>query len=216
VNTTDERHPDKRSGRAAPMPPDERRRAIVDAVVPLLLEHGRGLTTRQIAEGAGIAEGTIFRVFESKDALIDAALVSAFDPEPFLEAIARIDPDQPLHARLVALVTILQRRFVEIFGLMRAVGMVAPPEHVHGDDHDEAESWRAKGRDMMVALIVPDLDLLRVPPEELLHVLRLLTFSGSHAEIADHNLMTPEEIVDVVLHGMLADDSRNTTRRTEE
>ena len=49
-----------RTGRAAPMAPDERRRAIVDVVVPLLLQHGDGVTTKQIAEAAGIAEGTIF------------------------------------------------------------------------------------------------------------------------------------------------------------
>ena len=51
--------------RAAPLSPDERRRAIVDAVLPLLIEHGRAVTTRQMAEAAGIAEGTIFRVFDS-------------------------------------------------------------------------------------------------------------------------------------------------------
>ena len=38
-----------RTGRAAPMAPDERRRAIVDVVVPLLLQHGDGVTTKQIA-----------------------------------------------------------------------------------------------------------------------------------------------------------------------
>ena len=43
---------------------------IVDAVVPLLLEHGGDVTTRQIAEAAGIAEGTIFRVFPDKAALL--------------------------------------------------------------------------------------------------------------------------------------------------
>jgi AcrR family transcriptional regulator len=45
------------------MAPDDRRRAIVAAVVPLLLEHGDDVSTRQIADAAGIAEGTIFRVF---------------------------------------------------------------------------------------------------------------------------------------------------------
>ena len=42
---------------------------IVAATLPLLLEHGELVTTRQIAEAAGIAEGTIFRVFADKDEL---------------------------------------------------------------------------------------------------------------------------------------------------
>jgi len=39
---------------------------IVDAVIPLLLEYGRGIMTKQIAERAGIAEGTLCRAFETK------------------------------------------------------------------------------------------------------------------------------------------------------
>lgn len=193
--------------RATPMSPDQRRQAIVDAVVPLLIEHGRGVTTRQIAEAAGIAEGTIFRVFDSKDALVDAALVEAFRPGPLLERLERIDPDQPLRARLVDLVSVLQQRFVEIFGLMRSVGMVAPPEHHDSDAH----SWRARAEKSIIALLEPDRDRLRVPPEEIVRVLRLLTFAGSHLEIADNRLLTPEEIVDVVLYGTCTDRAPSAT-----
>jgi AcrR family transcriptional regulator len=191
--------------RAAPLSPDERRRAIVDAVLPLLIEHGRAVTTRQMAEAAGIAEGTIFRVFDSKDALIDAALTEAFRPGPLIEGIERIDPDQPLRERLVAIVTVLQDRFVEIFGLMRAVGLVAPPRHPHGSDDEVA--WRERVTKSMAALVEPDRDRLRVPPEELLRLMRLLTFSGSHIEIADNRLLTPEEIVDVIMHGTCTHDT---------
>ena len=60
--------------RASAMPPDERRAAIVSATVPLLLEHGSAVSTRQIAEAAGIAEGTIFRVFPDKQAVIAASV----------------------------------------------------------------------------------------------------------------------------------------------
>jgi len=199
-----------RPRRAAPLPPDERRRAIVDAVVPLLAEHGRGVTTKQIAACAGIAEGTIFRVFESKDQLVDEALVSAFAPGPFLEQLSRVDRDRPLRDRLVDVVTLLQNRFLGIFALMRAVGLVAPPEHL--ERNKRADSWRTAVRDELVDLVAPDAHLLRVPPEEMLHVLRLLTFAGSHAEIADDDLMTPEEIVDVVLNGMLAPTQEGRTR----
>ncbi len=58
-----------KSRRAESLPPDERRAMIIEAMLPLLLEHGEMVTTRQIAEAAGIAEGTIFRVFADKDEL---------------------------------------------------------------------------------------------------------------------------------------------------
>ena len=59
---------------------DDRRAAIVDVAIPLLREHGPGLTTRQVAEAAGIAEGTLFRAFGSKDELVQACATAVLDP----------------------------------------------------------------------------------------------------------------------------------------
>ena len=45
------------------MAPDDRRKAILAVLVPLIVEKGGDVSTREIARAAGIAEGTIFRVF---------------------------------------------------------------------------------------------------------------------------------------------------------
>ena len=180
------------------MPPEVRREEIVSAARPLLFEHGRGTTTRLIAEAAGIAEGTIFRVFPTKEDLFDAVLEAEFDPEPFLADIRGIDLELPLRERLVAATGLLQRRFVRIFQLMTALALPKPPERFRAD-----EVRRRLADEGLIRVVAPDAERFRLAPDEVVRLLRLLTFSGSHPHISEQRPMRPEEIVDVILHGTL-------------
>jgi AcrR family transcriptional regulator len=188
------------SPRARPMSPEERRSELTDVTLRLLRVHGRAVTTRHIAEAAGIAEGTIFRAFVSKDELIDAAVARAFEPGDLVARIQEIDRDQPLSARLLKVVAILQQRFRATFGLMQKMELVGPPTHVH--DSDAVVEWRAYLGALLADVVGDDADQLTVPVDQFIHVLRLLTFAGSHDKIADGRLMTPEQIVDTVLFGL--------------
>jgi AcrR family transcriptional regulator len=180
------------------MTPQDRRQALVDATLPLLLEHGRGVTTKQIAEAAGVAEGTIFRVFESKDDLVTAAIERGLDLEPFLVEIAEIDPELDLRALLLEIVVRLRDRFQRMFSLMAAVGTIGPPRGRH-----EMSDGRARAESILVALVEPHADALTLPPRQVVHTVRLLTFAGTHPHISDGNVLAPSEIVSTVLDGVL-------------
>lgn len=190
--------------RAPHLPPDERRAALIAATRDALLEHGAVPTTKQIAAAAGVAEGTIFRVFDSKEALLDAVMIESFDPDELLAQIDGIDPALPLRERLYRFTELVQARFQRIFGLMDALGLVAPPHTRDRDAHRRAKDGGPAVMARLHDVIGDDADQLSVPPEEAIHLLRLLTFSGSHPHISDGHVLSPQRIVDVLLDGISA------------
>lgn len=181
--------------RAAALPQVERRAAIVEAVLPLLREHGESVTTKQIAEAAGIAEGTIFRAFTDKDELLHAALEVALDQGPFEQAIDEIDPDQSLEERLVAATRVIQRRIVDVWTILSRLGPTAR-RHADGPLGDS----RA-----VTAIFESTRDQIRIEPVAAARLLRALTLSLTHPMIAG-DPSTPAEIVAIVLHGIEAVD----------
>jgi AcrR family transcriptional regulator len=78
--------------RVAPLPPEDRRAAIIEATRPLLEECGMSISTRQIAQAAGVAEGTLFRVFPDKASLIRSTVLSAAAPDEAIAALEAIPP----------------------------------------------------------------------------------------------------------------------------
>ncbi|WP_433246084.1 TetR/AcrR family transcriptional regulator [Streptosporangium sp. CA-135522] len=188
------------SQRATPLPPDERRASLIASTLALVLAHGPDVSTRQIAQAAGVAEGTIFRVFSTKDELVNAAVASAFDSSTLLSDLRSIDRAAPLPVRLIAAAELLQRRTERIFRLMDALGTL---DVARTDENRRARS--AEGAligQVLVELMEPDRDLLRCEPREAARRLHLLTIAGSHPRIVEDDPMSPTDIVFTLLDGI--------------
>jgi AcrR family transcriptional regulator len=177
-------------GRAASLPPDERRSMIVAAAHPLIVEHGDGVTTRQIADAAGIAEGTIFRVFPDKDSVIRAVIESVYDRGPLEEALGAIDVDRPLPAVLVDGVSLLQERVVSIWRVASAVG---PRFHDLTRGTLIVSPWLER-------VLTSHRKELSLKPTDAARVLQSLTLAVTHPHLAERP-MSPAQIVELFLHG---------------
>jgi len=186
--------------RAAPLSPDERRRTIIAATIPLLRTYGKSVTTAQIAMAAGVAEGTLFRVFPDKDTLIQAAVQAAFTPGPGEREIGAIDVALPLREKLIAAVGIIQRRVTEIWQLITMLGLPAPITRDAKADADAAKSDPL--HEALVELISSHAAELRCDPAYAARMFRIVAFAGTHPRIAAGTPLAPPEIVAVVLDGI--------------
>lgn len=180
---------------------DERRAALIVVTEPLLERFGRDVSTRQIAEAAGIAEGTIFRAFATKEELIDAVIEDAYNIQRTCDELAKVDLSLNLEQRLVSAVEILQKRLRRLVALFWSLRL--------RKDAPDLDSFRAKQQadnellnNAIAALIKPEHDQLRLDPLEVASVLRAITFSVSHHLLGDQRLADPRRIVDLVLYGV--------------
>ncbi|MDR6969928.1 TetR/AcrR family transcriptional regulator [Leifsonia shinshuensis] len=178
--------------RAPSMSADDRKAMIVDAVIPLLLEHGRGMTSRQIAEAAGIAEGTIFRAFGDKETLVQAAIEKYLDPEPLREALRSIDPALPLEHKVRAILYLLRERFQSVMRIMPVIGPQRPP----------VPQERGEFARIIARIMEPQSDDLNWPPERVAHVLRLISFSAAFPALNEGIEFSIDDLARMVLVGV--------------
>lgn len=178
--------------RAQPLAPEDRKAMIIDAVIPLLVEHGRGVTSRQIAEAAGIAEGTIWRAFGDKDTLVRAAVEKYLDPEPLRDALRAIDPALPIDNKVRAIVYLLRERFTNVMRIMAVVGHERPP----------VPQERTEFAAIIATILAPEADDLNWPPERVAHILRLISFSSAFPALNDGIEFSVDELARIALVGV--------------
>ena len=187
--------------RAKPLSPDERRAAIVDAVIPLMREKGRDISTREIAQAAGVAEGTIFRAFGDKESIIQAAIDRLMDPEPLRARLRGIDPDEPTEAKVHQVIQLLRDRLEGFIGFMAAIGMQGPPPGSHGQPRQD-EQWLG----IMAQLFRED--EIAVPVPALAFYLRMLAFGSAIPVFNEPHQFSVDDLTDFVMHGILPGTAR--------
>jgi AcrR family transcriptional regulator len=208
--------------RAPALSRDERREALVAATVPLVRDHGVGVTTAQIASAAGVAEGTIFRAFDSKDELLHAAVARAFDLSHLEAALAGVDPDLPLERRLEQAVGLVQAHligFVSLMGRLAASGAHQHHSQHAAEAHEQRRQASRRVHEAMLRVIGADAGRLSVGADRVVDVLGGAVLASIHPMSTDTSPFTPSDLVRVVLHGALAPpgtDPATATDTTDE
>jgi AcrR family transcriptional regulator len=209
------------------MSPEQRREMIVRAALPLVVEYGTSVTTAQIARAAGIGEGTVFRAFGDKDALLNACMAEAMRPDDTLAHVSAISLDLPLAERLVEAADAMRgymSRMGAVAGAMVSGGLrrgdlaalrgarAQGPAEGEGEREEASrgpgltvsrrEASMAASREALAGLFEPERDSLRMPPERLAEAFGFLLMAAGRGP----SPLTSAELVDLFLHGALAKD----------
>ncbi|MGH8914664.1 MAG: TetR/AcrR family transcriptional regulator [Acidimicrobiia bacterium] len=196
--------------RAEPMAPEERRRAIVAAIIPLLVQRGQALTTREMADAAGIAEGTIFKVFPDKAAVIEEAIRASIDPEPVLRHLSEIYTQAPLEIQIAEAARILFEQLDTVLGLlsvMRALPQTGETRHPGPPPFVTKANTAINAA--LTELFERHQDRLRFEPARAAAALRGLIIATGHPSMGFTERLSVNEVVEVLLNGItLHDETR--------
>lgn len=203
--------------RAAPMAPEDRRAAIVEAVSSIVAERGAAVTTKELAAAAGVAEGTLFRVFPDKIGLVGEVAIrglrTASDPRRTREELASVDRSLPLEERVAQVVELGRARMSDVIRWMtvlRGLAMVCPPDlggerasTLRAELAAQRELQRAVTVEGLTAALAPDADRLRVPVAVAVAILES-AIAGTHGRV-DHLLpaLPPRVLADALVHGLV-------------
>jgi AcrR family transcriptional regulator len=200
--------PAPRKRRRAPsMTPEARRAQLIEVAIPLIGQHGGAVTTAQVAGAAGVAEGTIFRLFPDKHSLVDAALAQALDPSETLE-----------RARSFTLETPVRERMERTADAVRAHFRVALPVMHGAMRHGQSARAAMSVGNMFIGLLgmaedvfVEEVEAGRVhgQPAKLARVLVGLCQSVAWQDFFDsgQNPIGTDDFITVLLAGFLTDDA---------
>lgn len=198
--------------RAQPLGPDDRRQAIIEAVIPLLLEKGALVTSREMAEVADIAEGTIFGVFPDRRSVIVEAVKTIMDPGPVQIALEQISHDLPIEDQFRCATEILLEQGTRIVTLVGVLHTVLAPNE---GNTPRARRFIADSNAVVVSALAVlfgrHRDLLTIDPERAAIALRGFIFANTHPLISPEKPLSTDEIVQMLMHGVVGPSQHPAT-----
>lgn len=200
----------KETKRAAPLAPSERQAAIIEAVTPLLVQRGSLVTSKELAEAAGIAEGTLFRAFGDKNSLIRAVLVAYVDSAVMEEQFADLPEEATLEETVRHLITVLTHHVRGSFAISSAFehSVKRNFEHGSGPEHRHAKSRSESIQRITMAMknqLESHRDELAVSPYRAAQFIRGVSFSAAFPEgnsAGDEEPLTATELANLVIRGV--------------
>jgi AcrR family transcriptional regulator len=212
--------PPGRRRRAPALDVEQRRLLIIEAALPLLLQHGTTVSTSTIAQAAGIAEGTVFRAFKDKDELISACAFAALRPDVPISRIQALPPGLGLRDRLLAIADITGEHLERTTRLLQALeatgAHLRPPAPPVPSGTGRAPSWpenspptpqephqaMARLAEAVADALRPDADRLRISCElTARNFLGMQFLNRTQARLWGGEPLPPTQVVDLFLDG---------------
>jgi AcrR family transcriptional regulator len=206
---------------------EDRRATIVAAARRLVVSQGAAFTTREVAQEAGIAEGTIFRVFASKDELMAAVVANMLNLDPLCERIAELPPQPTLLGQVQAILACIgeQAHGMQYVSTVIAAMSKGPhtAEQIFGEDGSPAEAFAHRRRrvagmfphtphqhgeqftkvqGIVEAALAPYRDQLAMPPAQAASWILLASLATAHPLLSRITTINPDDAAQVIVHGI--------------
>ena len=198
------------------MDADDRRAAIIAATREVIARQGVGFTTREVAEAAGVAEGTLFRAFASKDDLLGAVVDDLLDVTLTCERIESLGRDNTLEEQVGAVVAAVGDQVSAVHGAELAMACMsrlpdgtAPMAHLRGLPGPAASTVRAsfdRLRAAVTGALAPYEARLRFSPEQVASWVWLSALAAAHPFWARIAHLNSDEVVHLLVHGIAQED----------